>query len=107
MSHVLQLFHENCVSCHGETGFGDGPTGKFLKKKPANLAEAKLMSEETDGSLFWKISESRAPMPYWKEDLTIMERWQLVNYVRTLAKDATAKDSQHPRRTRPYTDEKP
>jgi mono/diheme cytochrome c family protein len=86
-----QLFHENCTSCHGETGVGDGPTGKFLPKKPANLTDSKLMSEETDGSLFWKISEGRAPMPSLKDDLTKTERWQLVNYVRTLAKNAAVK----------------
>lgn len=92
-----QLFHENCASCHGETGVGDGPTGKFLKKKPANLTDSKLMSEETDGSLFWKISEGRAPMPAWKGDLKKTERWELVNYVRTLAKDAAVKDPYRPR----------
>jgi len=86
-----QLFHENCASCHGETGVGDGPTGKFLPKKPANLTDRKLMSEDTDGSLFWKISEGRAPMPSWKDELTKTERWKLVNYVRTLAKNAAVR----------------
>jgi hypothetical protein len=86
-----QLFHENCASCHGETGVGDGPTGQFLTKKPANLADSKVMSEETGGSLFWKISEGRAPMPSWKDALTKTERWQLVNYVRTLAKNVAVK----------------
>lgn len=86
-----QLFHENCASCHGDTGVGDGPTGAFLTKKPANLTDSKLMSEETDGSLFWKISEGHAPMPSWKGELTKTERWQLVNYLRTLAKNAAAK----------------
>lgn len=84
-----RLFHENCASCHGETGVGDIPTGKFLPKKPANLTDSKLMSEEIDGSLFWKISKGRAPMPSWKDELTKTKRWQLVNYVRTLAKNTT------------------
>jgi len=47
------------------------------------------MSEETDGSLFWKLSEGRPPMPSWKDDLTKMEHWQLVDHVRTLVKNAT------------------
>jgi mono/diheme cytochrome c family protein len=87
-----QLFHENFASCHAGTGVGDGPTGKFRKKKPGNLTKSKLMGKETDGSLFWEISVGRARMPSWKDDLTKTERWQLVNYVRTLAKDAAAKD---------------
>ena len=39
----------------------DGDTGKIIKKKPANFTDAKLMSEETDGSLFWKMGEGRGP----------------------------------------------
>src|ERR1700736_4188903 len=85
-----QLFHENCAPCHGETGKGDGDTGKIIKKKPANFTDAKLMSEETDGSLFWKMSEGRGPMPSWKDELLDKERWQLVNYIRKLTKDAAA-----------------
>jgi len=80
-----------------ERAWGDGPTGQFRKKKPANLTKSKLMGKETDGSLFWKISVGRARMPSWKDDLTKTERWQLVNYVRTLAKDAAAKDPSRPR----------
>jgi mono/diheme cytochrome c family protein len=83
-----QLFHENCAPCHGETGKGDGDTGKIIKKKPANFTDAKLMSEETDGSLFWKMGEGRGPMPSWKDELSDKERWQLVNYIRKLTKDA-------------------
>jgi mono/diheme cytochrome c family protein len=83
-----QLFHENCAPCHGETGKGDGETGKIIKKKPANFTDAKLMSEETDGSLFWKMGEGRGPMPSWKDEISDKERWQLVNYIRKLTKDA-------------------
>ena len=88
LSAGAQLFHENCAPCHGETGKGDGDTGKIIKKKPANFTDAKLMSEETDGSLFWKMGEGRGPMPSWKDELSDKERWQLVNYIRKLTKDA-------------------
>jgi mono/diheme cytochrome c family protein len=86
-----QIFRDNCMLCHGEKGVGDGPGAKVLKVKPANFTDAKLMGEETDGSLFWKITEGRGPMPSWKEDLSEKERWQLVNYLRKLTKDANAK----------------
>ena len=69
---------------------GDGPGGKVIKVKPANFTDAKLMSGETDGSLFWKMSEGRGPMPSWKDTLSDKERWQLVDYIRKLGKD-TAK----------------
>jgi mono/diheme cytochrome c family protein len=82
------LFTDNCQLCHGEKGVGDGPGAKTIKVKPANFTDKKLMSAETDGSIFWKMSTGRGPMPPWKDDLTEKERWMLVNYIRKLGKDA-------------------
>jgi len=87
---AAQLFHDNCAGCHGDKGLGDGPTSKILKKKPANFTDPKLQSSETDGSLFWKMSEGRLPMPTWKDDLSDDERWELVNYIRQLGKAGAA-----------------
>ena len=83
-----QTFKDNCMLCHGEKGMGDGPGAKTIKVKPANFTDAKLLALETDGSLFWKMSNGRGPMPSWKDDLSETERWQLVNYLRKLNKDA-------------------
>jgi mono/diheme cytochrome c family protein len=85
------LFQDNCVLCHGEKGLGDGPGAKTLKVKPANFTDHKLMASETDGSLYWKMTTGRGPMPSWKEDLTDKDRWELVNYIRKLTKDAAKK----------------
>jgi mono/diheme cytochrome c family protein len=86
-----KTFNDNCAPCHGDTGTGDGPAGKFTKVKPANFTDSKLMSKETDGSLFWKMSEGRGPMPSWKDQFSETERWQLVDYIRKLGKDAAGK----------------
>jgi mono/diheme cytochrome c family protein len=86
-----QLFTDNCVLCHGEKGMGDGPGAKTIKVKPANFTDAKLMAMETDGSLFWKMSNGRGPMPSWKDTLSDKERWELVGYIRKLTKDAAKK----------------
>jgi mono/diheme cytochrome c family protein len=86
-----QLFTDNCVLCHGEKGTGDGPGAKTIKVKPANFADPKLQASETDGGLFWKMSNGRGPMPAWKDELTDQERWQLVGYIRKLGKDAAKK----------------
>jgi mono/diheme cytochrome c family protein len=82
------LFQDNCVLCHGEKGVGDGPGAKTIKVKPANFTDPKLQASETDGALFWKMTNGRGPMPSWKDDLTDKERWELVNYIRKLGKDA-------------------
>ncbi len=76
----------NCVTCHGPNGKGDGPAAVALTPKPANWTSDKV-KKETDGELFWKLSNGRGPMPPWKH-LPEKERWQIVNYIRELQKKA-------------------
>jgi mono/diheme cytochrome c family protein len=78
-----RLYVANCVKCHGKEGKGDGPGAAALEEKPANLPARIKETGETDGELFWKISEGHAAMPKWKATpLSEMQRWQLVNYIR-------------------------
>ena len=79
------LYKSYCVVCHGETGHGDGPGSKALDPKPADHT-SKAVQSQTDGELFWKISEGRGNMVGWQHVLKEHDRWDLVNYVRTLAK---------------------
>ena len=80
-----KLAETNCVSCHGPGGKGDGPAAAALPPpKPANWTAAKIKSE-TDGELFWKISNGRGAMPPWKH-LPEKDRWALVTYIRSLQK---------------------
>ena len=73
----------NCVTCHGPKGKGDGVAAVALPPpKPADWTSAKVQSE-TDGELFWKISNGRGAMPPWKS-LPEKDRWEVVNYIRTL-----------------------
>jgi mono/diheme cytochrome c family protein len=80
-----KLYAANCQTCHGESGRGDGPGGASLEKKPADLGACIKANNETDGSLFWKISEGRSPMVSWKGSLSETQRWQLVLYIKTFA----------------------
>jgi len=80
-----KLYMSNCSACHGNKGKGDGPAAASLKPKPADHTSA-LVQSETDGSLFWKITEGHTPMPQYKAVFTDKQRWELVNYIRTLAK---------------------
>jgi mono/diheme cytochrome c family protein len=79
-----KLYIANCMTCHGSSGKGDGPGGAALEKKPADLG-ARIRSGETDGELFWKISEGRSPMVSWRGSLSEAQRWELVNYIKTFA----------------------
>jgi len=79
------VYTTRCVVCHGATGAGDGPAGKALTPPAANHTAA-YVQNQTDGEIFWKISEGRGAMVGWKLILTEEERWAVVNYIRTLAK---------------------
>lgn len=74
----------NCVPCHGPSGKGDGPAAAALPTKPADWTTDKVQ-QQTDGEIFWKISNGRGAMPPWKS-LPEKERWELVSYIRTLKK---------------------
>ncbi|MBI2553183.1 MAG: cytochrome c [Candidatus Rokubacteria bacterium] len=74
----------NCVACHGAKGAGDGPAAAALPVKPANWTSPAVQGE-SDGEIFWKITNGRGPMPPWKH-LSEKDRWALVHYIRTLKK---------------------
>ena len=78
------LYKVYCETCHGKTGKGDGPGSKALNPKPADHTSAEVQVQ-SDGEIFWKISQGRGMMISWKASLSEDQRWQLVNYIRTLA----------------------
>jgi len=56
-----------------------------LNIHPAKLSDPQLATEP-DGSLFWKITTGKKPMPGFGKRLSETDRWHLVNYIRTLSK---------------------
>jgi len=82
------LFDNNCTSCHGEKGRGDGPAGKNLNPRPANIARFAKMPMASDAYLFWTISEGGVPvqsaMPPFKKGLSEQEIWEIISYLRQL-----------------------
>ncbi len=72
----------NCVTCHGAKGKGDGVAAAALSPKPADWTSKKIQ-DESDGELFWKISNGRGSMPAWKH-LSENDRWALVRYIHSL-----------------------
>jgi mono/diheme cytochrome c family protein len=74
-----KMYIRHCVQCHGE----DGTLGK---KRAANL-QLPAVQEQSDGTLFWKISNGNPDrgMPGFTK-LTELQRWQVVLHVRELRK---------------------
>ncbi len=81
-----ELFHINCTACHGADAKGDGPVAPFLQtQKPADLTSPAIQFL-SDGAIFMVISNGFGMMPPLNENLTVRERWDVVNYLRTLGK---------------------
>lgn len=78
-----EIYNQMCVLCHGLKGKGNGQAGLSLVKKPANFLALKVINQ-TDGNIFWKITNGKAPMASYEELLTDDQRWKLVNYIRAL-----------------------
>ena len=78
------LFTRECASCHGDSGKGNGPDAADLSRQPPDFA-APPVAAQTDGELFWKITEGRKPMPRFSRTLRDDQRWHLVNFIRSIA----------------------
>jgi mono/diheme cytochrome c family protein len=80
-----KIYSKTCAMCHGKTGDADGPAVIELNIHPAKLSDPKVATE-SEGTLFWKITTGKKPMPAYGKRLSETDRWNLVNYVRTLSK---------------------
>jgi mono/diheme cytochrome c family protein len=85
-----QAYGEHCRSCHGERGDGRGEKAAELSVAPGDFTDARAMRRRTDGELFWQITRGRLPMPAFEDKLSDLERWQLVDYIRTFADSSPA-----------------
>jgi mono/diheme cytochrome c family protein len=81
------LFSTYCVPCHGERGKGDGPLGVVLNPRPADLSQHAIPGVHTDAQLYEWVTNGfpGSRMPAFKTTLSDTDRWNLVNFIRTLA----------------------
>ena len=80
-----KIYVKRCLACHGTTGNGDGPDAADLGIHPAKLSDP-VIRQETDGELFWKITVGKKPMPNYATRLSPTDRWNVINYLRSLAR---------------------
>ena len=88
------LFSVTCIQCHGPKADGNGIVGGALMFPPANLT-SDVVQNKADGALFLTISNGiqgtggQIHMPALNENLTVRDRWDVVNYLRTVKATAT------------------
>jgi len=88
------LYSVTCIQCHGPKADGNGIIAGALMFPPANLT-SEVTQNKPDGTLFLTISNGilgtggQIHMPALNENLTVRDRWDVVNYIRTLKATAT------------------
>ncbi len=90
VEHGKQLFQIYCIPCHGPDATGKGPIAKKLKTPPDNLTEESAQ-EQTDGYVYTVIGQGGTTMPPQAEGLSPRDRWDVVNYLRSLQREAGAR----------------
>ncbi len=82
-----QTFQRNCAPCHGKTA--EGGAGNDLIPAAPDLTDDKWDHGSTDGEIFDSIKNGVAPdfnMIPWKDMLKDPDIWNVVNYLRSIAK---------------------
>ena len=84
----LNHYEQNCTTCHGVSGHGDGPLAPSMPvtQKPADLS-APHTALHTPGDLYWWITHGMAgtPMPGFADMLTYDDRWDIINFLGAFA----------------------
>ena len=86
VQHGAAVYRQNCASCHGATGRGDGPAARELSPRPANLAWlSRMPMVEWDPFMDWTVAEGGAPlgtaMPPFKGVLSKDDIWSVIAYI--------------------------
>ena len=90
------VYEQNCASCHGETGAGDGPVGRTLSPPPANLAGfAEMPMAQWDPFMYWTVADGGAQfgsaMPAFKDTLSKDDIWAVIAYTQARLPRTAAK----------------
>ncbi|MDR3687355.1 MAG: c-type cytochrome [Coriobacteriia bacterium] len=81
-----EIWTRECAVCHGDEGKGQGIYRAGIEPVPPNFDNPDNYNTYEDADYFWRISEGVpwTAMPTWKLIYTPTQRWQLVQYIRTM-----------------------
>jgi len=89
---TIVAWQQNCTTCHGQLGRGDGPQGQLVHA--ADLSRPDWQAAVTDEAIAATIREGRGRMPSFNLPEVTVTR--LVTLVRMLNRDRTQAAAAHP-----------
>jgi mono/diheme cytochrome c family protein len=96
LSRAKKVYGYECAACHGDDGGGAGDLAKSMKSKMADFRDPTSLKALTDGEIFYIIKNGRGEMEGEGPRLKPDDNWNLVNYLRSMAKGQATNTAQGP-----------
>ncbi len=81
-----KTYGTDCAMCHGKTGAGDGDLAADMKLTLKDYRDPASLKGMSDGEIFTVIEKGKGQMSGEEGRMKPTQIWDVVNYVRSLAK---------------------
>jgi mono/diheme cytochrome c family protein len=85
-----RIYAFDCAMCHGKDGDGKGELADTMGLKLSDFRDPAALKDLTDGELFYIVSKGKGKMPSNEDRTKAEQRWDLINFIRSLGKKAPA-----------------
>jgi len=86
-----RFFKTQCAMCHGEAGDGKGDLAVDMRLNLRDWSDPASLKGVTDGMLFYVLTKGNEKMPGQEGRMKAEQQWNVVNFIRSLAKKEAPK----------------
>ena len=89
-----RFYMTQCSMCHGEAGDGKGELAVDMKLDLRDWSDPASLKAFTDGALFYVMTKGNEKMPGQEGRMKAEQQWNVVNFIRSLAKKEAPKSEE-------------
>ena len=104
MARGKQRFNIHCAVCHGKTAAGDGIVKQFGLATVVTLQDERIR-KMADGEIFNTITHGKNTMLAYGPNVTVIDRWAIIAYLRALQRSQNATEADVPPERRAELDQ--